>query len=31
MALGVVLVTIATAVNALVFSVRQTATRSAYA
>ncbi len=31
MALGVVLVTLATAVNALVFSVRQTATRSAYA
>ena len=31
MALGVVLVTIATAVNALVFSLRQTATRSAYA
>jgi tungstate transport system permease protein len=31
MALGIVLVTIATAVNALVYSVRQTATRSAYA
>jgi tungstate transport system permease protein len=31
MALGVVLVTIATAVNAAVYSVRQTATRSAYA
>jgi len=31
MALGIVLVTIATAVNALVFSVRQTAVRSAYA
>jgi tungstate transport system permease protein len=31
MALGVVLVTIATGVNALVYSVRQTATRSAYA